>query len=164
MLNRIKKCALSFKAAFSGIFSAVNDEAHLRFHLTAAFYVIILGLIYGLSAAGWTVIILLISAVISAELLNTAIAAVCDETNPEYSPLIKIAKDAAAGAVLVLAIGAVVIAVILFGDTTRLYASAVFVISRPWLLILLSVSVIISVVFTALGPRGILRLCRKKKK
>lgn len=65
----------------------------------------------GLSLAEWSLLVLLIAAVISAELFNTAIEAVIDLISPEQHPLAKAAKDAAAGAVLVLAIAALVIGV-----------------------------------------------------
>jgi len=59
-------------------------------------------------------LILLIAAVIAAELLNTAIEAVVDLVSPDYHPLAKAAKDTAAGAVLILAIAALLVAVVLF--------------------------------------------------
>ena len=112
----MKKQLKSFKAAFAGIWSAVKSEAHLRFHLVAACYVIAFSFFYELSKAQWAVLLLLIGAVIAAELFNTALENVCDLVTKERDEHIKIAKDASAAAVLVLSIAAVVVAFVFFFD------------------------------------------------
>ena len=66
-------------------------------------------------AWGWCVVIVCIGMVIAAEVLNTSIEALCDKVCPEYHHLIEVAKDAAAGAVLVLAITSVIAGLIVYG-------------------------------------------------
>jgi undecaprenol kinase/diacylglycerol kinase (ATP) len=102
--------ALGF--AIEGILFGIRTQRHLRFHLIAAFSAVAFGAWRGLSPVNWMLLLLLIAAVISAEMMNTAIEAVVDLVSPEHHPLAKAAKDCAAGAVLVLSIASVAIAVI----------------------------------------------------
>ena len=143
----MKKQLKSFKAAFVGILSAIKSEGHLRFHLVAAFYVIVFSFFYNLSKAQWAVVLLLIGAIIAAEFFNTAIENVCDLVTKEYNERIKIAKDVSAAAVLVLSIVAVAAAFIFYFDLQRIQFIAMFFLARPWLLILFVISLIMSVVF-----------------
>lgn len=100
--------------ALDGIWYGLKTQRNLRFHFVATTIVIGLGLYQGLDSTEWMVLLLLIGAVISAELVNTAIEAVVDLVSPDFHPLAKAAKDIAAGAVLVLAIVAAVIGIMLF--------------------------------------------------
>ena len=77
--------------------------------------VIALGIFLKLSKIEWCIIIITIVIVISAELFNTAIETVVDMVSPQKNPQAKLVKDIAAAAVLVLAIGAAVIGIIIFG-------------------------------------------------
>lgn len=108
---------LSFAArlrfALAGFTHAVAAERSLRTHLLALTAALAL-LIYLRPAPVWWALILLISsAVIAAELFNTALERLADHLHPELHPQIRIVKDCAAAAVLVLAIGAVCVAVAL---------------------------------------------------
>ena len=143
----MKKQLKSFGAAFAGIYRAIRSEAHLRFHIVAAFYVVYIGQFYGFSAVQWAVLAVLIGAVIAAELFNTAVESLCDRVTEDYDPRVKAAKDCSAAAVLVLSIAAVAVAFLFFFDLDRIYAVLMFFASRVWLLILFVLSLIISVVF-----------------
>ena len=107
----------SFKNAFRGIGLAIRDSGHLKFHLLAAAGVIVAGLILGLSSFEWLALLLIISAVISAEIINTCVEnienIIRDHAGVPYEFTGK-AKDMGAGAVLVFAIAAVVVALIIF--------------------------------------------------
>jgi diacylglycerol kinase (ATP) len=72
-------------------------------------------LILQVSAFEWTVLVLAMVGVWSTEALNTAIEAIGDALSPERNPLVGLAKDAAAGAVLIAALGAIVIGIFIFG-------------------------------------------------
>jgi diacylglycerol kinase len=89
--------------AWQGISYAIRSQRNMKIHLAFTTLVAIALLI--LQPPMWKVstIIILIAAVISAELFNTAIEALVDLVKPEQHPLAKIAKDTAAGAVLVFA-------------------------------------------------------------
>ncbi len=86
----------------------------MRIHFMSAFIVIIAGLLTGLAIVEWLIIILAITLVIGAEMVNTAIEYVVDLASPEIHPLAKQAKDVAAGAVLVFAMASVIIGLLIF--------------------------------------------------
>ena len=151
----MKKQLKSFKFALCGIGRAICTEGHMRFHLVAAFYVLMFSAFYRFSAAQTAILILLISLVIAAELVNTAIENVCDLVTKEQNPYIKAAKDMAAGAVLALSIGAAAVACVFFIDFKVIPKIFSFFAERPALLILLILSAAASVIFVWLGPAGI---------
>ena len=103
----------SFKFAIEGIINTTKNERNLKIHFLAMICVFILGFLTNLNSIEWSICIILISIIISGELFNTAIEKALDYAG-EYHPLIKFAKDASAGAVLVLAIVSVVIGLIIF--------------------------------------------------
>lgn len=104
----------SFRAAGYGILSLVKTEPNARLHLCAAILVVGAGLILDVSAADWRWLILSIGWVWSAEALNTSIEHVCDVVTEDFHPGIKLAKDIAAGAVLISAISAAAIGASVF--------------------------------------------------
>ena len=106
----------AFLYAGQGIAAAVKTQRNLRFHMAAAVYVTAFSFFYELKRAEYVLLMLAFSSVISAELINTAIEAAVDLCSPEQHRLAKLAKDAAAGAVLVTAFFAVIVGVLLFGD------------------------------------------------
>lgn len=110
-----KKLINSFKYAIEGIISSFKTERNMKIHVLAMIVIIALGLFFKLNKVEWCFIIIAIASVISAELFNTAIETVVDMVSPERNPKAKLAKDIAAGAVLVVAIGAAIIGFIIFG-------------------------------------------------
>ncbi|MDD6023040.1 MAG: diacylglycerol kinase family protein [Oscillospiraceae bacterium] len=116
LLDAIGHLFRSFGYAGRGIAQAVQSQMNLRVHLVALVTVGIVGFALRLKADHWCMVLLCCMAVISLELVNTALEKACDAVTRENHPLIGQAKDACAGAVLVSAIGSVVIAMlILFG-------------------------------------------------
>ncbi|NVO84945.1 diacylglycerol kinase family protein [Hymenobacter terrestris] len=105
----------SFGHAFRGVGAALRTEVHLWFHAVATAAVLGLGLYCGLARWEWVAVALSVGAVWCAELLNTAIEAVVNLVSPEYHPLAGRAKDVAAGAVLVMALAALVVGLLVFG-------------------------------------------------
>lgn len=106
----------AFVYAWQGIAHTVKTQRNFRFHIAATVYVTAFSLFYELTVGEYVLLALTFSSVISAELMNTAIEAAVDLCSPEQHRLAKIAKDAAAGAVLVTAFFAVIVGVLLFGD------------------------------------------------
>jgi len=102
---------LSFQYAWAGINYAFNTQRNFRIHTAIATLAVTLGIIAQISSMEMTIIILTCSLVLVLELLNTAIESVVDLTVKQtYHDLAKIAKDCAAGAVLISAIAAVLVA------------------------------------------------------
>jgi undecaprenol kinase len=105
----------SFSHAFAGIDYGLKTQANLRIHFVAALAVIIAGLLLQITTIEWAIIVVTIMIVISAELFNTSIEAMVDRVGSESHPLSKVAKDTAAGAVLIGAIGSVIVGLLIFG-------------------------------------------------
>ena len=106
--------AASFAAAFSGIAAAFAGEPHMKVHAAFAVAALVACAVLRVAAWGWCVVIVCIALVIAAELLNTALEALCDKVSPELDPHIKLAKDCAAGAVLVCALASVAAGLVVY--------------------------------------------------
>ena len=109
-----KKIINSFKYAIEGFISSFKTERNMKIHVLAMALVIALGILFKLSKIEWCIITIAIVMVISAELFNTAIETVVDMVSPQKNLQAKLAKDIAAGAVLVFAIGSAIIGLIIF--------------------------------------------------
>lgn len=104
----------SFNHAIDGFVFVLRTQWNMRIHLGIAGLVLALSLALGVTGIEFILLLLAIAMVISAELMNTAIEAVIDVTTTSFDPMAKIAKDVAAAAVLVTALGAAIIAYIIF--------------------------------------------------
>jgi len=105
----------SFKYAFEGVWYVIRTQRNAKIHLAITLAVIVLGLFLKLTAIQWAVLVVTIGLVLFAEMLNTVIESLVDLVSPDYHPLAKIAKDAAAGAVFILAIMAVIVGLLILG-------------------------------------------------
>ncbi|MEP7198859.1 MAG: diacylglycerol kinase family protein [Chloroflexota bacterium] len=101
----------SFVFAFDGIAHVVRTQRNMRVHLLVAALVTLLGVWVRLSPTEWAICALTMGVVFAAEMLNTVIESLVDLASPDHHDLAKIAKDAAAGAVLVLAIFATLVGI-----------------------------------------------------
>jgi diacylglycerol kinase (ATP) len=111
----IGRRALSFVYAFRGVGVMLASQHNAWIHAVATIVVLAAGFAFGLSAMEWCWIVLSVMAVWTAEALNTAFEFLADAAQPDFHPLVKRAKDVAAGAVLISAIGSIVIALLVFG-------------------------------------------------
>ena len=100
--------------ALRGIAVMVRSQHNTWVHAVATALVITAGVYFELQPTEWQVIILAMIGVWVSESLNTAFEFICDVASPEFHPLVEKAKDVAAGAVLLSAIGAAVIGVMIF--------------------------------------------------
>lgn len=124
------KLLKSFRYAARGVWCCIKCETNFRIHLVAALSVAIFAYVYGVSVTQGAALTLIIALIFTAELLNTAIEAVVDLVSPERNTLAALAKDCAAGAVMILAAGAVIIAVLIFSDTDKLMVCARFAVEK----------------------------------
>ena len=99
----------SFHYALRGIRCFITREHNAWLELIAAAGAVICGLVLKISLSDWRWIVLAIALVLSAEALNTAVEWIADVVSPGYDKRIGVAKDVAAGAVLLSSIGAVLI-------------------------------------------------------
>lgn len=104
----------SFKYAFNGIWIMIQSQQNAWIHTIATVAVLILGIQFNLNAFEWCWVILAVISVWVAESLNTAFEFLTDVASPNFHPLAKKAKDVAAGAVLIAAIGSMLIGIVIF--------------------------------------------------
>ncbi|GJM35552.1 MAG: diacylglycerol kinase [Saprospiraceae bacterium] len=110
----LKRRIRSFKFAFTGIGEIFKNQPNAKIHFIAAILVIALGFVFKISATEWCLLILAIAGVTAAEAFNTALEHLTNLVSPEYHPLAGKTKDAAAGGVLLMAIGAALLGLIIF--------------------------------------------------
>lgn len=104
-----------FWNAFAGLFYAWRTQINMWIHSGVALAVILGGWYFKVQLWEWAAISLAITLVLMAEIFNTAIEVAVNIKTRQFSPLARAAKDVAAGAVLLAALGAVAIGVIIFG-------------------------------------------------
>lgn len=115
-MKRQKKAPIykSFGYAFEGIWAVISKERNMQIHCCAMALVIVAGFVFGISLVKWCMCFILFGLVMALEMVNTALESVVDLVTEERKPLAKLAKDAAAGAVLVAAIMAAVTGCMIF--------------------------------------------------
>ena len=105
----------SFGHAFRGLAILLQSQPNARIHAVATVLVVAAGALFRISPAEWALIALAVLCVWASEALNTSIEFLVDLVSPELHPLAAKAKDVAAGAVLVAALGSLVVGVLVFG-------------------------------------------------
>ncbi len=136
----------SFLYAFRGIGYQLAYERNFRIHCFAALTVLLLSSFYEFSAVEWALLVLQITLVMGSESLNTAIEQTDNKITREKSRHIRNAKDTAAAAVLIFAVGAVAIAYFLFWDVA-VFAKIFEFFARWDRLVLLALYVAVMVFF-----------------
>lgn len=104
----------SFLFAFQGLRAALRSERTIKVMAVMGAAAVVAGLVVGLDATSWCVLLLCCGCVLGAELMNTAVETVVDLVSPEYHPLAGRAKDVAAAAVWTLCAFVAVVGVVLF--------------------------------------------------
>lgn len=142
-----------FWYAFRGVAESICAERNMRVHIVISLYVLYFSQFYELSVARFALVIAVIAFVLALELMNTAVERVCDAVTTEKNPLIKMAKDAAAGAVLIGAVASVVIGVLIFWDTRILWEIISSLCYSPEGLTIFILTLLASSVFVVVGPK-----------
>ncbi|MEW8956399.1 diacylglycerol kinase [Clostridium sp.] len=154
----IKKLVDSFNHAIEGIIYTIRTQRNMKIHMIATLAVLTICFFYELSKVELLIICITITMVIGAELINTAIEAAVDATTNFYHPLAKIAKNVAAGAVLITAINALFVGYIIFWDNiTEIVFTTVTKIkqSEPYMILIVLVIVCVAtLVFKAIYGEG----------
>lgn len=104
-----KGLTFSFNCAIQGFLWAVRTQRHMRYHCMMAVGVVLVGLVFKVSALEFIILVFAIVLVLFAELVNTACEALVDLVSPDFHPLARQVKDVAAGAVLLVSVGAAVV-------------------------------------------------------
>jgi diacylglycerol kinase (ATP) len=109
--------------AIEGIVYALRTQRNMRLHALAAAVVLAAGLLLGVDRLEMLALLFAITFVLITELINTALEAAVDAATDHFDPLVKTAKDVAAGAVLIASINAVVVGYLVFFDKLKRAAS-----------------------------------------
>jgi probable rRNA maturation factor len=105
----------SFVYAFAGLWHAIRTQRNMRIHLSVAIIVVFLGFYLQLAWTSWALLALTIEFVLVAEMFNTVAEAALDAAAPSFHPLVKTAKDVAAGAVLLSALISAIVGLLILG-------------------------------------------------
>ena len=109
------KFIAGFGYAFHGLWYALRTQRNARVHIAVAILAILVSIFFHISTVEFAMIFVAITGVFVAEMFNTVIEICVDLASPTYHPLAKIAKDVAAGAVLLNAMLSVVIGLFVLG-------------------------------------------------
>jgi diacylglycerol kinase (ATP) len=94
----------SFNFAFEGIIHTLRTQRNMRIHLAVAFIVLVTALIVNVTKLELIALLISITFVLIAEMINTAVEAAIDIATTSFDPMAKLAKDIAAGAVLIASV------------------------------------------------------------
>ena len=148
----------SFNHAAEGIVHAVRTQRNLWIHFAVAVVVLVAAVGFGATKLELAVLLLAITFVLVAELVNTAVEAAVDVASTSFDPLAKIAKDIAAGAVLVAALNAVAVGYLVFSGEVATRSSRFLTrlsdAPAELTLVALAVTVIIVIAVKAYTGRG----------
>lgn len=148
----------AFNAAIEGILYTFKSERNMKIHYFLAVAVLIISLFFDLTKVEMLLLTFAISLVVISEMFNTAIEKTIDMITEEYNPLAKIAKDVAAGGVLIATLNSVVVGYILFYDKlTEISQSLLYTIRKSEIhvtlicIVLVLIAVVVVKALTATG-------------
>ena len=155
-----------FGYAFQGIWYGIIHERNVRFHISLFCYMMFFLLRYDffeVSRNQFAVLLMMSSLVISGELFNTGIGKAADAVTLEKNKFVKIAKDTAAGGVLVLSIFAVAVGIVILFQPQAFEKLFDYYLNRPVYIVILAATLIADAVFILSGPLKIVNFIRGKK-
>ena len=115
----------SFNYAFEGIIHVLRTQRNMRIHFIAAAAVLIAAIAIGVTRLELIALMISIAFVLIAEMINTAIEGAVDVSTTSFDPNAKLAKDIAAGAVLIATVNAVVVGYLVFSEAVQNRSSRV---------------------------------------
>jgi diacylglycerol kinase (ATP) len=104
----------SFNFAIEGLVHVLRTQRNMRVHFVVAVAVIIVAVLVGVSRIELIALLISIAFVLVAEMVNTAIEGAIDAATTSFDPMAKLAKDIAAGAVLIASLNAVAVGYLVF--------------------------------------------------
>lgn len=112
--TKMIKLLRSFKCALSGLIFFIREERNAKIHLAATVLVVVAGIVLNITRIEWSLISIAIALVLITEAINTAIEETVNYISKERKPQLGKIKDIAAGAVLIAAFFAIIIAALVF--------------------------------------------------
>lgn len=162
----MKEFIRGFGYAFRGIWYGIIHERNMRFHISLFCYMMFFLLRYDffeVSRSQFALLFIMSSLVIAGELFNTGVEKAADAATLEENKYVKIAKDAAAGGVLVFAIFAVAVGIMILYQPPAFAKLFDYYISRPVYIVILALTLAADAVFILAGPQKIAEIFRGKK-
>jgi diacylglycerol kinase (ATP) len=148
----------SFNYATEGVIHALRTQRNLWIHFAIAAAVLIAALAFGVERIELMALLLAITFVLVAELVNTAIEAAVDVASTSFDPMAKLAKDIAAGAVLIAALNAVAVGYLVFSgavaDRSSHFLDRLANVPEELTLVALALTVIVVIAVKAVTGRG----------
>jgi diacylglycerol kinase (ATP) len=148
----------SFNYAAEGVIHALRTQRNLWIHFAIAAGVLIAALAFGVDRLELMVLLLAITFVLVAELVNTAIEAAVDVASTSFDPMAKLAKDIAAGAVLIAALNALAVGYLVFSgavaERSSRFLDRLANVDEELTLIALAVTIIVVIAIKAVTGRG----------
>ncbi len=114
MEKLLRQHTISFRNALAGLRWALTTQPNFRVHLALTAIALILGWYFAISPTEWAVIVFTVVLGLSAEMINTVIEEMTDLITKEWREVARLAKDVSAGMMLTVAMGAVVVAAVIF--------------------------------------------------
>ncbi len=158
--ERDRRIVDSFNFAIEGTIEAIRNEKHMRVHVILAAFIMIIAILTNASKIEIMILSITIAFVMITELINTSVEAIVDLISPQRHILAKLAKDVAAGAVLIAAINAICVAYLMFYDKALLLFSKNIQITRiagrtgNILVLILALTSLIVITIKAFYKRG----------
>ncbi len=148
----------SFNYAFEGVIHVLRTQRNMRIHFLIAVVVLALAVVVGVTRFELIALLLAIVFVLIAEMINTAIEHAIDVATTSFDPMAKLAKDIAAGAVLIASVNAVAIGYLVFahrvGDRSTRVLDRVRDVPITLTLIALVLTMIVVIATKAMTGRG----------
>jgi diacylglycerol kinase (ATP) len=150
----------SFRYAIEGIVHVFRTQKHMRAHFLIVVLVLLLGMFCRFTEVKMVALLIVMSTVLVAEMFNTAVETTVDMITQSYHPLAKLAKDIAAGAVLMTAITAAIVGAVLFIGSVKMRPLSHIIGRDPdpvylWVPITLTVLLLVIVLITkVMGGKG----------
>ena len=148
----------SFNYAYEGVIHVLRTQRNLRIHFLIAVVVLTVAVVVGVTRFELIALLLAIAFVLIAEMINTAVEHTIDVATTSFDPMAKLAKDIAAGAVLIASVNAVAIGYLVFahrvGDRSTRVLDRVRDVPITLTLIALVLTIIVVIATKALTGRG----------
>lgn len=155
-----------FGYAFQGIWYGILNERNLRFHISMFGYMMFFLLRYDffkVSRTQFAILLMMSSLVIAGELFNTGIEKAADAATLDKNKFVKIAKDTAAGGVLVLALFSVAVGIAVLFQPSAFKELFGYYLSNPLYIVILAATLGVDMIFIFISPKKYIKLFRGKK-
>lgn len=153
-MENLKNLLMSFVYAFRGIGYMIRNERNMRIHITCLIYmfsILIFSDWFVISKTEYVLLLITSALVLAAETFNTAVENSVNLYGEERTESGKIAKDAAAGAVLICAIISVIIGIVIMFQPAAFVKMAQYFIANPLMIVVVLISLVIATIFIFYG-------------